>query len=260
MKKIIVVSLGTIIKTNFNVAMAGFTKAAGFSSVAELQPYLPKLMPLFSGFNLGKITPEAFVKSFLETLPLKTPDNFLDIWNSMCIIDDSVREIVQLIGNANEKHSYDLQFVIYSDTNPFQFDFIRNQLKNSGLNFGDMYITCQHKMPKEALLKEIMEDFKDNEFVVVLGNTDKITDETLKKMVDEKFEAISNASEKLTIRRLSGPQFTQQDIENLISEHTAKPKPPLVFTATKLAVILEEEEEQEEEQDLKKTPPTRSKT
>ncbi len=256
MKKIIVVSLGTIIKTDFNVAMAGFTRAAGFSSAAELQPYLPKLMPLFSGFNLGKITPETFIKSFLETLPLKTPDNFLDIWNSMCVIDDSVREIVQLLGNANEKHRYDLQFVIYSDTNPFQFDFIKNQLKNSGLDFGKMYITCQHKMPKEALLQEIMEDFKDNEFVVVLGNTDKITDETLKKMVDGKFEAISNASEKLTICRLSGPQLTQEDIENLISKHTTKP--PLVFSTNTLAVVLEDEEE--EEQNLEKTPPTPNKT
>lgn len=229
MKKIIVLSLGTILITDFNLAVTAFTKSADLPPTQNPMDRLKELIPLFLHFNLGTFNKAGFKHEFLKILPLKEPDNFEDLWNSMCVINDSVRETAKLIAQVNHQYNDQLQFVIYSDTNPIHFDFIQSQLKDSGLDFSKMYVSYKYSARKETLLTKIIKDFKNDQFVVVVGNTDKIRDDYLKQMVEEKNKAVLNVTEEklkeeqLTVVHLSGPQLTLDDINKLVIENTTSP-------------------------------------
>ena len=189
----IILSLETIVKTNFIESIRAFQQIADHIQPGISIPKLiPALKPLFLEFNLKHVSETQFQEKLLKASLAKEPataqflailfgktqppwlssslfkKEFIEVlankqlfiakmrqaWNMLISIDAQATSLIQLIIQYKK---LGVNIVIYSDTNEIHFAHLKHSLTALGLNTEEIQTTFQHQQPKEQLIQTVIE-------------------------------------------------------------------------------------------------------
>lgn len=138
MKKLVLVSLGQIVKTDIAKSFDAFTAAVSEQSYPWLQPFArARVNGAFAldqawygtvdSYKKGNIDSDAFYDRLQSQLGCSIPrERFFDAWNAMCVVDQqSAQSLQDTIAYAKEN---DATLCIISATNKAQYDHIKGKL------------------------------------------------------------------------------------------------------------------------------------
>jgi len=223
-----ILSLGTLVDTKAEKAIAEFVRLAmSQKKNIDIKKVIPALQTSFADFNLGKIS-ENDLKEILEkALDITmTDEDFLNAWNAMCTVNHETRAIIKYINVLHSSTAYDVSVCIYADTNRTHVAHIQRQLEQSGISSPEIHTTFAYQAPKPELLKKIIQEIQavnpKDSIVVLLGNTDRIVEETIASIVNERDTAIQAVA--LTVAnvkcvKLEDASLTQPKFAEIIASH-----------------------------------------
>ncbi len=236
---LLLIPLGLIVKTDVNKSLQAF---AGFFNALELgiEDTLPKevlysLNPLFNEFNLGNIDTDIFSASLLATIIKLVPEHkkdkiaklekewpvvWKDLWNRQCSVEGKSIAVMLKIAAA----AHGVGVVIFSETNPVNFEYISNQFAMHDVGFEELrsrdrlLISFEQRKTAAQMLDDYMKAHPFKAFRLA-GNLADITNPLFYQLAVHKESAIVRALNYHTVTTINtAAHLSQEQIESALQE------------------------------------------